>query len=79
MKIRKIYLLALNGMSATKKELAHRNDKSRSTIKNWIDNNDDNLTKVHNLQIIRQGFQREGLDFTDDEILEEDMVEQEQN
>lgn len=70
MRLTKIALLALRGLSAeAKQRLADNLEVDRSTVYLWIKNNDDNLTKAAALKFIRE---ETGL--TDEQILETEKV-----
>jgi transcriptional regulator with XRE-family HTH domain len=74
MKIRKLVLLAIRGSRKIKTDLMAALDISQPTLSRFLNDNDENLTKAAALKVIR-----EELGLTDDEILDEDTVKQEQN
>lgn len=74
MKVRKLVLMAIQGSQDIKKLLLGALDVSQPTLSRFLRVNDDNLTKAASLKAIREGFLREGLEFTDDQILEEEPV-----
>lgn len=79
MKLRKIILLAVRGCIEIRRELSEKNSVTLTTINNWLNDNDDNLTKVSNIQIIKQGLSKEGLEVEDSEILEESVSQEAQH
>lgn len=67
MRIKKKVLEKMDGNDALVVRLVRELEVSYPTIRRWIVNNDDNLTKAAAMKIIR-----EELDLTDSQILEEE-------